>query len=208
MHLGGEDFDNILVQYCIDQFKIKTSIDLNKGEYQKQKLRLKEHCEKAKRELSYKNDTLIEVESLVKGKDLNLKLTRAKFENLCKDKFNLCKEPIKEVLEESGTDRDEIVLVGGSTRIPKIQSILKEFFYGKELNKKLNPDEAVTYGATIEADIYIGEYSEDVVLLDVCPFSLEIGVENKINNKGLIMEKVINKGTKIPCKKNEKFYPF
>ena len=167
MHLGGEDFDNILVEYCINYFKSKTSIDLNENEFIKQKLRLKEHCEKAKKELSYKDETKIEVESIAKGKDLFLKLTRAKFEDLCKDVFNLCKEPILEVLEKSGdktNDIDEIILVGGSTRIPKIQSILKEFFNGKELNKSLNPDEAIVYGATIEAAIQMGEYSEDVVL--------------------------------------------
>ena len=100
MHLGGEDFDNILLQYCIELFKIKTSIDINDEAYIKQKLRLKEHCEKAKRELSYKNEVLIEVESLIKGKDLNLKLTRAKFEDLCKELFNICMEPILEVLEK------------------------------------------------------------------------------------------------------------
>ena len=184
MHLGGEDFDNILVKYCIEQFKIKTSIDLNDENFLKQKLRLKEHCERAKRELSYRNDILIEIESLIKGKDLNLKLTRAKFEDLCKEKFDLCKEPILEVLEKSGDQSyeiDEIVLVGGSTRIPKIQSMLKDFFKGKELNKKLNPDEAVAYGATIEAALQMGKYAEDVVLLDVCPFSLGVAVHNEEN---------------------------
>ena len=212
MHLGGEDFDNILVQYCIQQFKNKTSIDLNKEEFLKQKLRLKEHCEKAKRELSYKNETEIEVESIAKGKDLYLKITRAKFEDLCKDLFDLCKEPILEVLEKSGDERgdiDEIVLVGGSTRIPKIQSILKDFFYGKELNKKLNPDEAVAYGATIEAAIQMGEFAEDVVLLDVCPFSLGIAVVNRenINSKDMIMSKIIKKGSKLPCKKIDFYQP-
>jgi molecular chaperone DnaK (HSP70) len=212
MHLGGEDFDNAIVQYCIEQFRSKTSIDLNKEEFIKQKLRLKEHCEKAKRELSYKNETEIEVESIAKGKDLYLKLTRAKFEELCKDLFNLCKEPIMEVLEKSGDDRDdidEIVLVGGSTRIPKVQSILKELFYGKQLNHRLNPDEAVAYGATIQAAIQMGEYAEDVVLLDVCPFSLGIAVINSENENdpNLIMSKVIKKGSKLPCKKMETFNP-
>ena len=212
MHLGGEDFDNILVQYCIEQFKIKTSIDLNQRVFLKQILRLKEHCEKAKRELSYKNEVEIEVESIAKGKDLYLKITRAKFEDLCKDLFNLCKEPILEVLEKSGDERsdvDEIVLVGGSTRIPKIQSILKEFFYGKELNKKLNPDEAVAYGATIEAAIQMGLYSEDVVLLDVCPFSLGIAVvdPDNVDSPDKFMSKVIKKGTKLPCKKVDFFQP-
>ena len=212
MHLGGEDFDNIIVQYCIEQFKSKTSIDLNKEEFLKQKSRLKEHCEKAKRELSYKTETEIEVESIAKGKDLYLKLTRAKFEDLCKDIFNLCKEPIIEVLEKSNvqaSDIDEIVLVGGSTRIPKIQLMLKNFFNGKEPNKRLNPDEAVAYGATIEAAIQMGNYAEDVVLLDVCPFSLGIAVADiyHINDPDLLMSKVINKGTKLPCKKVQFFQP-
>ena len=128
------------------------------------------------------------------------------------DIFNLCKEPILEVLEKSGDkkeDIDEIVLVGGSTRIPRIQSMLKEFFNGKELNKKLNPDEAVAYGATIEAAIQMGEYAEDVVLLDVCPFSLGIAVINDENKESddMIMSKVIKKGTKLPCKKMEVFQP-
>jgi len=213
MHLGGEDFDNILVQYCIEKFKIKTSIDLNDEKYLKQKLRLKEHCEKAKRELSYRTDILIEIESLIKGKDLDFKLTRAKFEDLCKEKFDLCKEPILEVLEKSNTEKndiDEIVLVGGSTRIPKIQSMLKEFFDGKELNRKLNPDEAVAYGATIEAALQMGKYEEDVVLLDVCPFSLGIAVVNREDKKNediSLMSEVIKKGTKLPCKKTKNFYP-
>ena len=139
MHLGGEDFDNILMQYCISQFKIKTSIDLNQDEFIKSKSRLKEHCEKAKRELSFREEAEIEIESIAKGKDFYLKITRAKFEELCNDLFNQCKKPIQEVLEKSGEDKmdvDEIVLVGGSTRIPKIQSILKEFFNGKKLNKR------------------------------------------------------------------------
>ena len=211
MHLGGEDFDNAIVEYCIGQFKTKTSIDLNRDEYTKQKLRLKEHCEKAKRELSFKSEVEIEVESIANGKDLYLKLTRAKFEDLCKDLFNLCKEPIMEVLQKTGDktgDIDEIVLVGGSTRIPKVQSLLKEMFNGKELNKKLNPDEAVAYGATIQAAIQMGEYAEDVVLLDVCPFSLGIAVVNDDpNNPDKLMSKVINKGTKLPFKKTKVFYP-
>ena len=209
MHLGGEDFDNILVQYCIEQLKLKTSIDLNKKEFIKQKSRLKEHCEKVKRALSYSNEAEIEIESIAQGKDLYLKITRAKFEELCKDLFNLCKEPINEVLEKSGEDKkniDEIVLVGGSTRIPKIQSILKEYFLGKELNKRLNPDEAVAYGATIEAAIQMGAYAEDVVLLDVCPFSLGIATHNKEDQNNLLMTNVIKKGTKLPCKKKRVFY--
>ena len=212
MHLGGEDFDNALLQYFIEKFKIKTKIDLNDGEYVKQKIRLKEHCIKAKIDLSYKEETEIEVESLARGKDLFEKLTRAKFEDLCKDLFNKCLEPILEVLKIAKEDKkniDEIVLVGGSTRIPKIQSKLREFFDGKKLNKRLNPDEAVAYGATIEAAMEMGEYAEDITLLDVCPFSLGIGIQEEKTYKefGLEMDRVINKGSKLPLKVNKNYFP-
>jgi len=211
--LGGEDFDNILVDYCIEMFKKQTRIDLNKEEFKKQKIRLKEHCESAKRDLSFKIETDIEIESLANDKDFNLRLTRAKFEELCKDIFNLCKEPINEVFKDSGEDKnniDEIVLVGGSTRIPKIQEILKEYFMEKELNKKLNPDEAVAYGATIQAAISMGNYKDDITLLDVCPFSLGIGVreEKYYKENGLLMRNIIKKGTSLPCRiTQEKFHP-
>ena len=212
MHLGGEDFDNQLLQYCINQFRAKTSIDLNKEEFIKQKTRLKEHCEKAKKKLSQHDEVEIEVESIAKGKDFYLKITRAKFEDLCKNIFEKCKLPLEEVLKDSNCkpqDVDEIVLVGGSTRIPKIQQMLKDYFYGKELNKRLNPDEAVAYGATIEAAIQMGKYSDDVSLLDVCPFSLGIAVINNQDNKDedLLMSKVIKRGSKLPCKKMEIFNP-
>ena len=212
MHLGGEDFDNQLLQYCINQFRAKTSIDLNKEEFIKQKTRLKEHCEKAKKKLSQHDEVEIEVESIAKGKDLYLKITRAKFEDLCKNIFEKCKLPLDEVLKDANCkpqDVDEIVLVGGSTRIPKIQQMLKDYFYGKELNKRLNPDEAVAYGATIEAAIQMGKYSDDVSLLDVCPFSLGIAVINNEDNKDedLLMSKVIKRGSKLPCKKMEIFNP-
>ena len=212
MHLGGEDFDNILTEYCINYFKKKTKIDLNKEEFIKPKYRLKEHCEKAKRELSYKNEVEIEVESIANGKDFYLKITKAKFEEICKDIFDLCLQPVIEVLKDSNENKnnvDEIVLIGGSTRIPKIQTMLKEFFNGKEVNKKLNPDEAVAYGATIEAAIIMGQYAEDITLLDVCPFSLGIAVEKKNYFKefGLLMKKVIKKGTSLPYKLTELFHP-
>ena len=212
MHLGGEDFDNALLDYCIEEFKKRTRIDLNKEEFIKPKLRLKRHCENAKKELSYKMETEIEVESLVNGKDLNLKLTRAKFEDLCKNIFNLCKEPIQEVLETSKENKenvDEILLVGGSTRIPYIQKMLKEFFNGKELNTKLNPDESVAYGATIEAAIYMGNYCEDVTLLDVCPFSLGVAIEKKeyYEEHGLYMRKIIKKGSSLPLRTSQIFHP-
>ena len=211
MHLGGEDFDNILLQFCIEAFKKKTKIDLNKEEFIKAKIRLKKHCENAKKELSYKTETEIEVESIVKGKEFCLKLTRAKFEYLCNDIFKKCKEPIIEVLNDSKeniNNIDEIVLVGGSTRIPKIQSMLRDFF-GKDINIRLNPDDAVAYGATIEAAILMGDYTEDITLLDVCPFSLGVAIEKKelYDEYGLYMRKIINKGTKLPCKKSQIFHP-
>ena len=212
MHLGGEDFDNQIMAYCINQFRLQTSIDLNQPEFLRQKTRLKEHCEKAKKELSLQKEVQIEVEAIAKGKDLYLKLTRAKFEELCKDIFEKCKKPIDEVLKDSNCipqEVDEIVLIGGSTRIPKIQEMLKDYFYGKELNKRLNPDEAVAYGATIEAALQMGKYSEDVALLDVCPFSLGIAVVDNENDKleDMLMSKVIKRGSKLPCKKMETFYP-
>jgi len=184
MHLGGEDFDNILVDYCVTKFKQQFSIDLNKEEYIKQKSRLKEHCEKAKIYLSFKYETIIEVESLVNDKDLYL--TRAKFEELCEDKFNLCLEPIIEILNKTRENKqniDEIILIGGSSKIPKIQNILSEFFGKKPLNNQLNPDEAVAYGATIEAAMQLGKYSHDISLLDVCPFSLGLGIHNNEQKK-------------------------
>ena len=135
MHLGGEDFDNILVQYCIEQFRKKTSIDLNKEQFIEQKMRLKEHCIRAKKKLSFNNKVEIEIESLVNGKDLNLTIQRTKFEELCENIFNSCLEPVQDVLDKSGDEKkdiDEIILVGGSTKIPRIQEILSDFFGGKE----------------------------------------------------------------------------
>ena len=208
MHLGGEDFDNILIEY----FKKKTKIDLNKEEYITQKSRLKRHCERAKRELTYMDETEIEVESIAKGKDLFLILTRTKFENLCENIFNSIKTPTINVLEVANENKknvDEIILIGGSTRIPKIQSILEEFFNGKNINNNLNPDEAVAYGATIEAAMEMGLYSQDITLLDVCPFSLGVAIteEQYLNEFGLLMEKIINKGTKLPIKLSRKYTP-
>ena len=212
MHLGGEDFDNVIVNYCIEKFNRKTKIDLNKKEYSKEKYRLKYICEKAKRELTYNSEVEIEVESIVHGKNLNEELSRAKFEKLCEDLFSKCLEPIKEVLEiakEEKENIDEIILIGGSTRIPKIQNKIKEFFNGKELNCNLNPDEAVAYGATIEAAMEMQKFSEDVTLLDVCPFSLGVGVteEAYLDEYGLFMETIIKRGSYLPFKAMRKYTP-
>ena len=210
MHLGGEDFDNILVQYCIEQFRKKTSIDLNKEQFIEQKMRLKEHCIRAKKKLSFNNKVEIEIESLVNGKDLNLTIQRTKFEELCENIFNSCLEPVQDVLDKSGDEKkdiDEIILVGGSTKIPRIQEILSDFFGGKELNNSLNPDEAIAYGATIEAAMQMGEYAEDITLLDVCPFSLGVSIFNQDNNSGNYMDIIIKKGTALPCIKKKIYKP-
>ena len=212
MHLGGEDFDNKLVEYCIEKFKKKFTIDLNNNEFEIQKYRIKEHCEKAKKELSYQIETEIDIESLAKGKDLLLKITRVKFEKLCKDLFDNCKKAVTEILENSKENKnniDEILLVGGSTRIPKIQSILAEIFDENKINKSLNPDEAVAYGATIEAAMEMGLYAKDVTLLDVCPFSLGVAETDEKTNKknGCLMKKIINKGPKLPYKVVQRFNP-
>ena len=153
--------------------------------------------------MSNNNETEIEVENIANGKDLFININRAIFENLCKDIFNKCLEPIKRILKKRKEDKkniDEIILVGGSTKIPKIQNILKEFFNGKELNCNLNPDEAVAYGATIEAAMEMGKYKEDIVLSDVCPFSLGVAIteDDYIDESDLKMEKIINKGVFLP----------
>lgn len=163
-----------------------------------------------KRILSFKEEDEVIYESIIDGKDLIIKITRANFVKLCEDLFKECLEPIEEVLKVSKLDKkdiDEILLVGGSTRIPYIKDVLlKNFFQGKvTINNKLNPDEAVAYGATIEAALELGEYSEDITLLDVCPFSLGVAIKNyKDPEKGLKMYKMIEKGTKLPYSHEEK----
>ena len=212
MHLGGEDFDNILLDHCINYFKKKTKIDLNRDEFIKQKFRLKKQCELAKRELTDSNDTEIEIVSIANGKDLFIKIKRVEFERLCNHIFKKCLEPIKEVLEtakEKKENINEIILIGGSTRIPQIKFLIQEFFNGKELNCNLNPDEAVAYGATIEAAMEMGKYEEDITLSDVCPFSLGVAVTEELllNEYGLLMEKIINKGTNLPYKATRYYTP-
>ena len=215
MHLGGEDFDNRLLKYCIDTFKNKKPyIDLTQECYKRQYNRLKEKCEMTKRILSFKEEDKIIYESIVNGENLIIEINRAKFVNLCEDLFIKCLEPIKEVLKDSKLDKnniDEIVLVGGSTRIPYFKDeLLKNYFEGKiKINNILNPDEAVAYGATIEAAMELGNYSEDITLLDVCPFSLGVAVKNYEDpQNGLKMCKMIEKGTKLPyCYEKKDFQP-
>jgi len=201
-HLGGEDFDNRMMKYFLDILKKKHKKDI-KGDY-KALARLKKSCEIAKRQLSSQPEARVEVDNLVEGVDFSEKITRAKFEEICMDLFKGTLEPVKSVLADSKlkkSDIDEIVLVGGSTRIPKVQSLIKDFFNGKEPNKGINPDEAVAYGAAVQAAVLSGEseLENKVLLVDVTPLSM--GIETV----GGVMTKLIERNTPIPTKKEQVF---
>jgi len=195
--------DNILVSHFANEFKRKTGSDMTVN--QRALRRLRTSCEKAKRALSSGTTAEINVESIADGVDMNFNISRAKFEELCGTLFQKCLTTVKNVLKDAKVEKkdiNEIVLVGGSTRIPKIQSMLTEFFDGKELCKSINPDEAVAYGAAIQAAILTGKKDkslEVMVLLDVTPLSL--GIETQ----GGVMSVIIPRNTTIPCHMTEQF---
>jgi len=202
-HLGGEDFDSLMVNECVTRYKKEHGVDISGNDRALGKLR--KVCERAKRTLSTANVATIEVDSLHDGNDFTLNLSRARFENISKDIFKRAMLPVSDALKASKSAKDEIdevVLVGGSTRIPKIQALLKTFFGGKEPCKSINPDEAVAYGAAIQAAILSGmEHSkiDDLIVLDAT--SLSLGIETS----GGVMTKMIERSTTIPCKKTQVF---
>mmetsp|Transcript_20689 Transcript_20689/g.29096 ORF Transcript_20689/g.29096 Transcript_20689/m.29096 type:complete len:646 (+) Transcript_20689:99-2036(+) len=205
-HLGGEDFDQRLMEHFVREFKRKTKVDPSGNSRAMRRLRTA--CERAKRTLSSSTTASIEIDSLHDGTDFNSTITRARFEDLCGDYFRNCLNPVQRVLKDAGMSKNdvhEVVLVGGSTRIPKIQAIIKEFFNGKEPCKSVNPDEAVAYGAAVQASILGGQdnaSTRDILLIDVAPLSL--GIETA----GEVMTKIIDRNSAIPCNKKQTFSTF
>merc|ERR1719192_2252584 len=202
-HLGGEDFDNVLVDHFVKEFKRKNKADISQNN--RAMRRLRSQCERAKRTLSAAHRATVEIDSLYDGIDFHSSITRARFEDLCGTYFRNCLDPVKKVLTDSGMskgDVHDVVLVGGSTRIPKIQALIKEFFNDKEPARSINPDEAVAWGAAVQAAILDNvpmENTDSILLLDVTPLSL--GIETA----GGVMTKLIERNKTIPCKASNTF---
>ncbi|VEN49103.1 unnamed protein product [Callosobruchus maculatus] len=202
-HLGGEDFDNRLVNHLADEFKRKFKKDLRSNPRAVRRLRTA--AERAKRTLSSSTEATIEIDALFEGIDFYTKVSRARFEELCSDLFRSTLQPVEKALNDAKLDKGQIhdvVLVGGSTRIPKIQQLLQNFFNGKQLNLSINPDEAVAYGAAVQAAVLTGSTDskiQDVLLVDVAPLSL--GIETA----GGVMTKIIERNSRIPCKQTQTF---
>ncbi|KAM1162266.1 hypothetical protein PS2_001271 [Malus domestica] len=202
-HLGGEDFDNKMVDFCVEQFKKKHNLDVSGNS--KALRRLRDACEKAKRRLSFTSATDIEIDCLYEGTDFYTTITRAKFEQLNMDFFNKCLEPVEKCLKDANMEVSsvhDVVLAGGSSRIPKVQQLLQDVFGGKQLRKSINPDEAIAYGAAVQAAVLSGNGNvklHNFNLLDVTPLSL--GVQTKEDYCETFMWVVIQRNNSIPIKR-------